>query len=161
MTGRIECRRRLHWRAGLQSAYVVLFALGVLWPNLVARPSLLLVASAALAAIWLLGCAGLVARMPRADELMLCGAFAPVIVGLTQWVYRVNFLLTHQGLTRAEGVGESAGAFVLVWALETVLVLLPGLVFAVWNARSLSPLDESLGQSQSTPRRPASRRKRT
>lgn len=94
----------------------------------------------ALAAVWLLGCVGLVSRMPRADELVLCGAFAPVVVGLMQWVYRINFVITHHGLTNPADSSGSAAVFAAIWAAETLLVLLPGVVFALWNARSLAPV---------------------
>lgn len=152
--------RGARWRAAIQGGYLVLFALFVLWPNLTARPSVLLVASMALAAVWLLGCVGVVSRMPRADELMLCGAFAPVVVGLMQWVYRINFVITHRGLTDPADPAGSAVVFAAVWAVESLLVLLPGVVFALWNARSLAPVQSSIA-AQSISSRPVSRSKRT
>jgi hypothetical protein len=43
---------------------------------------------------------------PGADELLLCGAAAPLMVGLTQMAYRLDFLRVHGALARpgVEGV---------------------------------------------------------
>ena len=132
--------------------YMALFALFVLWPNLRSAPSLVLVAVTALAAVWLAG--GLTAwvRLPRADELLLCGSTAPVLVGLTQLAYRLDFLRVQGALTRPGVATDSAAGFSAVWAAEVLLVLVPGLLFVWWNARALAPVQ---------PSRPVSASKRT
>ena len=147
-----DSSQALRRRAAVQMGYVALFALLVLWPNLQAAPSLILLVATALAAIWLLGGLGAWAKVPRADELLLCGSVAPVLVGLTQLAYRVDFLRAHGALTRP-GVGsDSAAGFLAVWTAELLLVLIPGLIFVWWNARALAPIQ---------PSRPASASKRT
>ena len=132
--------------------YVALFALFVLWPNLQAAPSLVLVAATALAAIWLVGGLAAWAKVPRADELLLCGSAAPVLLGLTQLAYRIDFLRVHGALTRPGVATDSAAGFRAVWAAELLLVLVPGLIFVWWNARALAPAQ---------PSRPVSASKRT
>ena len=131
----------LRRRAAVQMGYVALFATFVLWPNLRMAPSVLLVAATALAAVWLIGGLAAWVRLPRADELLLCGAAAPLMVGLTQMAYRIDFLRGHGALARPGVEGDSATAFAAVWAAEVVLVLLPGVVFVWWNARALGPVD--------------------
>jgi hypothetical protein len=131
----------LHRRAAVQMGYAALFATFVLWPNLRMAPSVLLVAATALAAVWLIGGLAAWVRLPRADELLLCGAAAPLMVGLTQMAYRIDFLRVHGALARPGVEGDSATAFAVVWAAEVLLVLLPGVVFVWWNARALGPVD--------------------
>ncbi len=123
--------------------YAALLSLFVLWPNLQFAPSVVLVAATALVAIWLVGGLAAWAKVPRADELLLCGSAGPVLLGLTQLVYRLNFLRTHGALTRPGVEGDSAAAFLGVWAAELFLVLVPGLLFVWWNARSLRPVQPS------------------
>ena len=131
----------LRRRAAVQMGYAALFATFVLWPNLRMAPSVLLVAATALAAIWLIGGLAAWVRLPRADELLLCGAAAPLMVGLTQMAYRIDFLRVHGALARPGVEGDSATAFAVVWAAEVLLVLLPGVVFVWWNARALGPVE--------------------
>ena len=133
--------RALRRRAAVQMGYAALFALFVLWPNLQAAPSLILILSTALAAIWLIGGLAAWSKVPRADELLLCGSVAPVLVGLTQLAYRANFLVTHGALTRPGFATDSAAGFLGVWAAELLLVLSPGVIFVWWNARALGPVD--------------------
>ena len=132
--------------------YAALLALFVLWPNLQAAPSLVLIVATALAAVWLVGALAAWAGVPRADELLLCGAAAPVLLGLTQLAYRLDFLRTHGALTRPGADADSAAGFLAVWAAELALVLVPGLIFVWWNARALQPVQ---------PSRPVSASKRT
>lgn len=131
----------LRRRAAVQMGYAALFATFVLWPNLRMAPSVLLVAATALVAIWLIGGLAAWVRLPRADELLLCGAAAPLMVGLTQMAYRIDFLRVHGALARPGADGDSATAFAAVWAAEVLLVLLPGVVFVWWNARALGPVE--------------------
>lgn len=133
--------RRLRRRAAVQMGYVSLLATFVLWPNLQAAPSVLLVAATALAAIWLLGGLAAWTGVPRADEMLLCGSASPVLVGLTQLAYRADFWRTHGALTRPGVPTDSAGVFLGIWAAEILLVLLPGVLFLWWNARALAPVD--------------------
>ena len=133
--------RALRRRAAVQMGYAALFALFVLWPNLQAAPSLILILSTALAAIWLIGGLAAWSKVPRADELLLCGSVAPVLVGLTQLAYRANFLVTHGALTRPGFATDSVLGFLGVWTAEVILVLIPGIIFVWWNARALSPVD--------------------
>lgn len=131
----------LRRRAAVQMGYAALFATFVLWPNLRMAPSVLLVAATALVAIWLIGGLAAWVRLPRADELLLCGAAAPLMVGLTQMAYRIDFLRVHGALARPGVDGDSATAFAAVWAAEVLLVLLPGVGFVWWNARALGPVE--------------------
>ena len=78
-----------------------------------------------MAAVWLIGGLAAWVRLPRADELLLCGAAAPLMVGLTQMAYRIDFLRVHGALARPGVEGDSATAFAAVWAAEVLLVLLP------------------------------------
>jgi hypothetical protein len=144
--------RSLRRRAAIQMGYAALLALFVLGPNLRAAPSLVLIVAAALVAVWLVGGLAAWVKVPRADELLLCGAAAPVLLGLTQLGYRLNFLRTHGALTRPGVETDSAAGFLAVWAAEMLLVLIPGLMFVWWNARALQPAQ---------PSRPASASKRT
>ena len=139
----------LRRRAAVQMAYVALFALFVLWPNLRANPSLIIVVATALAAVWLIGGLAAWAKIPRADELLLCGSTAPVLVGLTQLAYRLNFLRTHGSVTRPGVETDSATAFVTIWAVEVLLILGPAAAFVWWNARGLRPLQPSRPESAS------------
>jgi hypothetical protein len=136
-----DTHQALRRRAAVQMGYAALFALFVLWPNLQAAPSLILILSTALAAIWLIGGLAAWSKVPRADELLLCGSVAPVLVGLTQLAYRTNFLVTHGALTRPGIATDSAAGFLGVWAAELLLVLIPGVIFVWWNARALAPTD--------------------
>lgn len=122
-------------------AYAALFALFVLWPNLRTSPSLVLVVATTLVAVWMIGGLAAWVRLPRADELLLCGAAAPVLLGLTQLAYRLNFLRVQGALTRPGVEADSAGGFLVVWAAELLLVLIPGVIFLWWNARALAPVD--------------------
>ena len=133
--------RVLRRRAAVQMGYVALFALFVLWPNLQAAPSLILISATALAAIWLVGGLAAWSKVPRADEVLLCGSVAPVLVGLTQLAYRLDFLRVHGALTRPGMATDSAAGFLGAWAAELLLVLIPGVIFVWWNARALAPLD--------------------
>lgn len=87
--------RTLRRRAAVQMGYVALLGLFVLWPNLRAAPSLVLLVATALTAIWLVGGLAAWAKVPRADELLLCGSAAPVLIGMTQLAYRFDFLRVH------------------------------------------------------------------
>ena len=147
-----DCERGLRRRAAIQMGYVALLALFVLWPNLRSAPSLVLVVATTLAAVWLIGGLAAWVRLPRADELLLCGYAAPVLLGLTQLAYRIDFLRIHGALTRPGVATDSAAGFIAVWAAELLLVLLPGVAFLWWNARSLAPLQ---------PNRPEPANKRT
>lgn len=147
-----ESDRVLRRRAAIQMGYVALFAMFVLWPNLRTGPSLVLIAATALAATWLVGGLAAWAKVPRADELLLCGSAAPVLLGLTQLAYRIDFLRVHGALTRPGVANDSAVGFLAVWAAELLLVLIPGLIFVWWNARALAPIQ---------PSRPVSASKRT
>ena len=152
MTARLGSDRALRRRSAVQMGYAALLSLFVLWPNLQASPSMLLVAATALVAVWLVGGLAAWAKVPRADELLLCGSVAPVLLGLTQLVYRLDFLRVHGALTRPGVETDSAGGFLAVWAVELLLVLLPGVAFVWWNWRTLGPLQ---------PSRPFSDNKRT
>ena len=134
--------RRIRRRAAVQMGYVSLLAAFVLWPNLQTAPSVLLVAATALAAVWLLGGLAAWTGVRRADEMLLCGSAAPVLVGLTQLAYRADFWRTHGALTRPGVPTDSAGVFLGIWAAEVLLVLLPGVLFLWWNARALAPVDD-------------------
>ena len=144
-----EFDRVLRRRAAIQMGYVALFAMFVLWPNLRTGPSLVLIAATALAAIWLIGGLAAWAKVPRADELLLCGSAAPVLLGLTQLAYRIDFLRVHGALTRTGAANDSAAGFLAVWAAELLLVLIPGLIFVWWNARALAPIQPSRPDSAS------------
>ena len=162
--GSIDFGRALRRRSAVQMGYLALFALFVLWPNLRSAPSLLLVVSTTLAAIWLVGGLAAWAKLPRADELLLCGSVAPVLLGLTQLAYRVDFLRVHGALTRPGVEADSAVGFLMVWSAELFLILLPGLFFVWWNARALSPLDGNVagsGRESGQSSRPSSASKRT
>jgi hypothetical protein len=152
-----ELARSARRRAALQFGYLLVFAGLALMPNLLTRPSLLLLVCAALALCWLLGCLGVARGLSHADELMLCGCTAPLVLGVAQLVYRIDFIWTHRGLTHP-GIPESAAAaFAAVWAVELFAVLLPALVFLYLNARSLTPvLPPAPGVM-----RPSSRKRRT
>jgi hypothetical protein len=149
MMGTRDLERSLRRRAAVQMGYAALLALFVLWPNLRSSPSLILIAATALAAVWLVGGLAAWAKVPRADELLLCGSACPVLVGLTQLAYRVDFLRTHGALTRPGVTTDSAGGFLAVWAAEVLLVLIPGLIFVWWNARALQPIQPSRPVSES------------
>lgn len=136
-----QTERSLRHRAAIQMAYAALFALFVLWPNLRTSPSLVLVVATTLVAVWMIGGLAAWVRLPRADELLLCGAAAPVLLGLTQLAYRLNFLRVQGALTRPGVEADSAGGFLVVWAAELLLVLIPGVIFLWWNARALAPVD--------------------
>lgn len=133
--------RRLRRRAAIQMGYVALFATFVLWPNWRTGPSLILVAATVLTAVWLSGGLATWAKLPRSEEILLCGSAAPVLIGLTQLAYRLDFLRVHGALTRPGGTNDSAAGFAVVWAAELLLVLLPGIFFVWWNARTLGPVD--------------------
>lgn len=144
--------------AAVQLGYLLLFAMLALIPNLRTAPSLVMVAASVLAAVWLVGCLARFANLPRADELLLAGSAAPVVVGLLQFVYRTNFVITHRGLSDPSSPGTSAAAFGIAWALETAVILAPGVWFLWQNARSLTPPPPI---SQAVLSRPASRKRRT
>lgn len=150
----------LRRRAAVQMGYAALFATFVLWPNLRAAPSVLLVATTALAAVWLVGGLAAWVKLPRADELLLCGAAAPLMVGLTQMAYRLDFLRVHRALARPGVEGDSATTFAAVWAAEVVFVLLPGVLFVWWNARALTPVEPPNFNVQPTRSRPSSPKSR-
>ena len=150
----------LRRRAALQMGYAALFATFVLWPNLRTAPSVLLVAATALAAIWLVGGLAAWVKLPRADELLLCGAAAPLMVGLTQMAYRLDFLRVHRALARPGVEADSATTFAAVWAAEVVFVLLPGVLFVWWNARALTPVEPPTFRVQSARSRPSSPKSR-
>lgn len=150
----------LRRRAAVQMGYAALFATFVLWPNLRTAPSVLLVAATALAAIWLVGGLAAWVKLPRADELLLCGAAAPLMVGLTQMAYRLDFLRVHGGLARPGVEADSATTFAAVWAAEVVFVLLPGVLFVWWNARALTPVEPPTFRVHSARSRPSSPKSR-
>ncbi len=150
----------LRRRAALQMGYAALFATFVLWPNLRTAPSVLLVAATALAAIWLVGGLAAWVKLPRADELLLCGAAAPLMVGLTQMAYRLDFLRVHRALARPGVEADSATTFAAVWAAEVVFVLLPGVLFVWWNARALTPVEPPTFRVHSARSRPSSPKSR-
>ena len=139
-------------RAAVQVGYVALFVLLVLWPNLRSAPSLILIVATTLTAVWLIGGLAAWSGVPCAGELLLCGAVAPVLLGLTQLAYRLHFLREHGALTRPGAATDSAAGFLAVWVAELLLVLAPGVLFVWWNARSLRPIQ---------PSRPPSASKRT
>ena len=150
----------LRRRAAVQMGYAALFATFVLWPNLRTAPSVLLVAATALAAIWLVGGLAAWVKLPRADELLLCGAAAPLMVGLTQMAYRLDFLRVHGALARPGVEADSATTFAAVWAAEVVFVLLPGVFFVWWNARALTPVEPPTFRVHSARSRPSSPKSR-
>ena len=150
----------LRRRAAVQMGYAALFATFVLWPNLRTAPSVLLVAATALAAIWLVGGLAAWVKLPRADELLLCGAAAPLMVGLTQMAYRLDFLRVHGALARPGVEADSATTFAAVWAAEVVFVLLPGVLFCWWNARALTPVEPPTFRVHSARSRPSSPKSR-
>ena len=150
----------LRRRAAVQMGYAGLFATFVLWPNLRTAPSVLLVAATALAAIWLVGGLAAWVKLPRADELLLCGAAAPLMVGLTQMAYRLDFLRVHGALARPGVEADSATTFAAVWAAEVVFVLLPGVLFVWWNARALTPVEPPTFRVHSARSRPSSPKSR-
>ena len=150
----------LRRRAAVQMGYAALFATFVLWPNLRTAPSVLLVAATALAAIWLVGGLAAWMKLPRADELLLCGAAAPLMVGLTQMAYRLDFLRVHGALARPGVEADSATTFAAVWAAEVVFVLLPGVLFVWWNARALTPVEPPTFRVHSARSRPSSPKSR-
>ena len=150
----------LRRRAAVQMGYAALFATFVLWPNLRTAPSVLLVAATALAAIWLVGGLAAWVKLPRADELLLCGAAAPLMVGLTQMAYRLDFLRVHRALARPGVEADSATTFAAVWAAEVVFVLLPGVLFVWWNARALTPVEPPTFRVHSARSRPSSPKSR-
>lgn len=133
---RLPVRGRL--AAAVQLGYALIFGGLLLVPNLRASPNLVLIAAGVLTALWILGCAGAMRGFPRSAEIMLCGAAAPVLVGLIQLVYRITFLATH-GMAGVHASGTVAG-FAIGWILEIGLVLLPGTVFLWRNAKSLPPV---------------------
>jgi hypothetical protein len=122
---------------------MIVFTVWVVWPNLSTNPSVVMVIVLALALIWLIGAVGTWLRFEHADELMLCGSLGPVIVGLVQLGYRLQFLWVHQALATPHAPPGSATAFALLWGYETMVILLPGILFTVWNARNLTPLPPS------------------
>ncbi len=140
----------------VQLGYAVLFSVFVLWPMISQQISGLGLVCLVLVALWFLGILGSKAKWPRSGELLLCGSTAPVLVGMTQLVYRLNFVWKYSGLTLPDGRG-SAGAFATVWAFEILLVLLPGLLFFWGNARSLAPIQPEVLPST---RRPSDRSSR-
>ena len=160
MTHSSQTDSALRRRAAVQMGYAALLTTFVLWPNLRTAPSVLLVASTALAAVWLVGGLAAWVKLPRADELLLCGAAAPLLVGLTQMAYRLDFLRVHGALARPGLEGDSATTFAAVWAAEVVLVLLPGIFFIWWNARALTPVEPPNFHVQSTRSRPSSSKSR-
>ena len=160
MTHSSQTDSALRRRAAVQIGYAALLTTFVLWPNLRTAPSVLLVASTALAAVWLVGGLAAWVKLPRADELLLCGAAASLLVGLTQMAYRLDFLRVHGALARPGLEGDSATTFAAVWAAEVVLVLLPGILFIWWNARALTPVEPPNFHVQSTRSRPSSSKSR-
>ena len=141
MTTHHQPHQTVRRRAAFQMGYAALFADFVLWPNLRMAPNLVAITGAALTAVWLIGGLAAWVKLPRADELLLCGAAAPLLVGLTQLAYRVDFVRIHGALTRPGVEGDSMAMFAAVWGLELALVLVPGIFFVWWNARALGPVD--------------------
>lgn len=133
-----------HWqdrfRAAVQFCYLLAFFVWAVWPNVVNRPSVLIVIVLALALIWLLGTLGTWFRLGRADELMLCGSVGPLLLGLVQFGYRLQFVWSHWALAPSSSDPGDATAFAMVWAYELAVILVPGFLFTVWNARSMCPL---------------------
>lgn len=135
--------RQDRFRSHVQGAYLLAFAFWAVWPNLVLSPSVLMVIVLALTLIWFLGVLGTWLDLPHADELMLCGSLGPIMVGVVQLGYRLQFLWTHQSMAMLGTPSSAATGFAFVWAYETVVILLPGVLFTVWNARKLRPLPPS------------------
>ena len=148
-------------RAALQLGYAMLFGGLFVAPNLSRVPSLMLVVVALLALVWIAGCLAEFRSLPRADELMLCGCFAPVLVGVWTTVFRIHFLWAHRALSHPGIPDSSASGFIAAWLLETVLLLLPGAVFLATNIRSLRPVANVRRNQAASPRRPRSRKRRT
>ena len=67
MTHSSQTDSALRRRAAVQMGYAALLTTFVLWPNLRTAPSVLLVASTALAAVWLVGGLAAWVKLPRAD----------------------------------------------------------------------------------------------
>jgi hypothetical protein len=117
-----------------------------------------MVAAAVLTAVWLVGCLAQFANLPRADELLLAGCAAPLVVGLLQLSYRAHFVWTHGGLVSPAMPGTSVAGFAVSTVFEIVTVLLPGCWFLWRNIAALTPVPPP---SQPAVSLPASRRRRT
>lgn len=151
------CRPR--WQLTLQTVYAVLFAGLLVLPNLVHAPNLMMAGLAALVAVWIFGCLSEWRGFGRADELMLCGSAAPVVLGIWTIGTRLAFIYNHQALTDPRIPGVTASGFIVIWVLEILLVLLPGAAFFAMNIRALRPVPSSA--QGFAPKRPSSRKRRT
>lgn len=136
----VDTLRQDRFRAAVQFVYLLAFFVWAVWPNVVYRPSVVIVIVLMLALIWLLGTIGTWFRFGHADELMLCGSVGPLLVGLVQFGYRLQFVWSHGAWAPSSPVPGNASAFAMVWAYEFVVILAPGFLFTVWNARSMRTL---------------------
>jgi len=128
-------------------------------PNLVRTPSLVMIAVAAVAGVWIAGCIGRFVSVARSDELMLCGSAAPLVVGLWTSGMRIAFIWTHRSLSNLLLPDSTPGGFLASWLLEILLLVVPGVWFLRGNYRSLEPAP-TLRQHPAASR-PSSRSKRT
>lgn len=136
----VDTLRKDRFRAAVQFCYLMAFFVWAVWPNVVNRQSVVIVIVLTLALIWLLGTIGTWFRFGHADELMLCGSVGPLLMGLVQFGYRLQFIWSHGALAPSSPDPGNASAFAMVWAYEFAVILVPGLLFTVWNARSMRPL---------------------
>lgn len=150
---------RPSWQRGLQMAYAMLFSGLVVAPNIIRTPSLAMVGVGVLVAVWIIGCLADWRRFDRADELILCGSAAPLILGLWTLATRLVFICSHRALTDPRMPGVTASGFLAAWLLEILLVLLPGAVFFMINIRALRPLPPF--DQRTAVKRPSSRKRRT
>ena len=139
-THSVDTVRQDRFRATVQFCYLLAFFLWAVWPNVVNRPSVVIVIVLVLAVIWFLGAIGSWFRLGHADELMLCGSVGPLLLGLMQIGYRLQFVWSHRALAPSSSDPGDATAFATVWAYEIVVIMIPGLLFTVWNARAMRPL---------------------
>ena len=151
--------RRSPWLPRLQAAYAALFAGLFLLPNLLHAPSLVMVAAAVLAVVWMVGTLAEWRGFSRADEMMLCGSFAPVILAIWTTGARLAFIYSHQALTDPRIPSVTASGFIVAWVFEILLVLLPGIAFFGINIRALRPVPP--GDQFIASKRPSSRKRRT
>lgn len=136
----VNTLRQDRFKAAVQFCYLLAFFVWAVWPNVVNRPSVFIVIVLALALVWLLGTIGTWFRLGHADELMLCGSVGPLLLGLVQFGYRLQFVWSHRALAPSSSDPGDSTAFAMVWAYEFFVVLIPGLLFTIWNARSMRPL---------------------
>lgn len=136
----VETLRQDRFRATVQFCYLMAFFVWAVWPNVVNRPSVVIVVVLSLALIWLLGTIGTWFRLGHADELMLCGSVGPLLLGMVQFGYRLQFVWSHRALAPSSSDPGDATAFAMVWAYEFAVILVPGFLITAWNAQSMRPL---------------------